>query len=207
MDLNRINYFQTINEENKMNLRSLQLQYELVKSNNINNQCQGFRFMFNRFITELENNRERLEIYTKQAKVKPEEFDMLKREYFLSQINFWHVSKNLKEACPENSDFVTIIYFYSDKTKCPRCQDQAQVLDYYKLKLKENLLIFALDEEFEDKEPSISLLKQAYDVQAYPTLIINGGELKYEAVIDKEQMQKVLCNLYRTNATRSLICQ
>lgn len=205
MDVNRINYFQQLNEEQKLNLRSLQLQYEIVKTGSVNNPCGAFRFMFNTFIVELENNRERLETYTLQAKIKKDEFSILQREYVLSQINFWYISKNLKESCPGESDFVTVIYFYSDKTACPSCDDQAAVLNYYKTKLKENLLIFALDERFESTEPIITLLKQSYNVTSYPTLIVNGNEI-YTSVLNKETMGRVLCSKYLSQERKAIVC-
>ena len=69
--------------------------------------------MFDNSIIELENNRERLDNYNKQSKVKQGDFDLLLREYTISQINFWLIAKNLKSSCSNSSDFVTIIYFYS----------------------------------------------------------------------------------------------
>ncbi len=205
MDVNRINYFQQLNEEQKLNLRSLQLQYELVKSSSVNNPCAAFRFMFDTFIVELEKNRERLETYTQQAKIKKGEFEVLQREYVLSQINFWYISKNLKESCSGESDFVTIIYFYSDKKVCPSCDDQANVLNYYKTKLKENLLIFAIDERLEAAEPVVTLLKQSYNVTSYPTLIINGKDV-YPALLDKERMGRILCSSYVGRERKAIVC-
>lgn len=135
--------------------------------------------------------------------IKESDFELFKREYTLSQINFWQISKDVKTYCPNESDVVSIIYFYSDNEHCPTCDDQAAVLDFYKRKLKNNLLIFALDEQF-DQEPLITLLKQAYNVEYYPTLIIDG-ELVYKDV-SQEELQEILCSRYRGRETISQIC-
>jgi len=204
MDLKRVDYFQTVNEVQKINIRSLQLQNELLKNGASTNQCGAFRFMFDRTLIELENTRGRLELYNQQSKINKEEFDLIKREYTLSQINFWYISKSLKESCTNASDFVTVIYFFSDKKKCPECENQATVLDYYKSILQENLLIFSIDEEFESQEPIITLLKYSYNINEYPTLIINNKV--YNTTVSKEEMKDILCSQYKTNVTRSIIC-
>lgn len=194
MDLQRVDYFTILNEKQKLDLRSIQLQYELVKSTATENQCNAFRFVFDNAILELEKNRARLESYTLDSKLEKENFNILRREYTLSQINFWQISEQLKSTCPSSSDFVTIIYFFSDTDTCKSCDDQAAVLDYYKAQLKENVLIFAIDEKFESEEPVISLLKNTYDITEYPTLIIEGD--KYSGLVDDETMNGILCNLY-----------
>ena len=89
MDIQRISYFESVSNTNQLNLRSLQLQYELTKNLEAEDQCPAFKFMFDKYIIELENNRERLEIYSKQSKVIKEDFDFLRREYVISQLNFW----------------------------------------------------------------------------------------------------------------------
>jgi len=197
MDLTRINYFQSVNDVNQMNIRSLQLQNDLVKSSSGPNQCAAFRVMFNKAIVELEQNRERLELYNQQSKVRSSDFDTLRREYTLSQVNFWLISKSLQESCPNSSDFVTIIYFYSDDKNCPLCANQAAVLDYYKAQLKENLLIFAIDEKLDQQEPIVGMLKQTYNVATYPTLVV--GNTVFNNFVDKPKMQEILCARYNTN--------
>lgn len=204
MDLQRINYFQTVNDANQMNIRSLQIQDDLVNSGTARNQCAAFRFMFDKAITELENNRERLELYSQQSNVKQADFDTIKREYMLSQINFWQISQNLKESCPNASDFVTIIYFFSDAKKCPDCDKQATVLNYYKSQLKENILIFSIDEQMDSTEPLVKLLKNIYDVNNYPTLVVEN--ITYENYTDQHELGNILCNLYSSNASKSLTC-
>jgi hypothetical protein len=204
MDLQRVDYFQSINDVNKLNIRSLELQNDLVRGGEWSNQCNAMRFMFDKAITELETNRDRLETYDHQSKVRQSDFDTIKREYVLSQINFWEIARNLKVSCPNSSDFISIIYFFSSKEKCPDCTAQAPVLNYYKEQLKENLLIFSIDEQFESQEPLITLLKTAYGVDSYPTLLIQNTT--YRRLVGKEEMADLLCSLYQSDKTRSVVC-
>lgn len=204
MDLNRVSYFDQMNSEQQLNIRSLQLQYELLKGDGIQERCGAFRFLFDKYITELENNRARLDAYSKQSEVKVEEFDTLKRQYVISQINFWYIARNFKEACPNSSDFVTIIYFYSNNQVCPDCDNQATILNYYKSILKENLLIFSFDDQFSQTEPLIGLLEGIYDVKSYPGLIINNNV--YQSFVSKENLSLTLCSEYKNESIKKEIC-
>ncbi|HIH31613.1 TPA: hypothetical protein HA235_02800 [Candidatus Woesearchaeota archaeon] len=204
MDLQRVNYFQTLSETNRLNIRSLQLQNELINEKTLTNQCSAFRFIFDNAIIELEKNRERLELYQQQANVKKAEFEILRREYTLSQINFWSISAKLKESCANSSDFVTVLFFFGDKEICSDCENQATVLNYYKTQMNQNILIFAINRELADTEPVVNLLMKAYDVNSFPTLVIDNSI--YREYIDKEDMEDLLCDIYSTGETRSVIC-
>jgi hypothetical protein len=203
MDLKRVDYFDKAGSVQQLNIRSLQLQYELLKGDAFQDRCSAFRFMFDKFILELENNRVRLDQYSRQSDIITEDFDILKREYALSQINFWYISRNFKESCTNASDFVTVLYFFSDDQKCPMCGDQGTVLDYYKSILKQNLLVFAFDETFADKESLITMLEQVYDVKSYPTIVINNKA--YPGFMSKESLGQILCEEYLSeNITREI---
>ncbi len=195
MDNLRADYFTQFAQEQELDYKSLQLQYELMNSKVLSNQCQGLRTLFDRYIKDLEDNRERLEAYNQNAKINKEEFALLKRRYTLSQINFWYVSQLLKTSCSNYSDYVTILYFYGTDEDCPECDEQASYLDYFKKKLGRQLLIFALDSNF-DEEPAIGVIKDSYGVAELPALVINGKRFGF---LDKKQLLDVLCTNLRNS--------
>ncbi len=198
----RVDYFQQQYENQELDFRSLQLQHQLANSELLENQCGGIRELFDIYIKELENTRERLDVYNKDAQIKKEEFNIMKRKYTLAQINFWYVSNLLKESCPQEADFITILYFYSDEKECPRCNEQATILDFYKLKLKEKLLIFALDSQFKE-EPTIELLLETYDINSFPGLIIDGKKYNF---LTREELGEILCNKIEDESLKE-ICE
>jgi thiol-disulfide isomerase/thioredoxin len=101
---------------------------------------------------------------------------------------------------------VTVIYFYSTNEKCPTCEKESAVLDYFKTQLKQNFLVFAIDEQFGEQEQLTELLKQTYNVTSYPTLIINGDNI-YGEFVNKETLTNVVCNIYKTEDNRKIICE
>lgn len=197
MDNYRTQYFVRYNEIQKLNIRSMQLQFELNNIDTGYDQCRKTKSLFDFYLVELENNRERLNEYAKETKIKKEDFEILRREYVLSQINFWLLSQSIKENCPDYADFNTVLYFYSNNDVCPSCGDQSFNLDYYKIKLKTNLLIFALDEQFGEQEPLINMLKDIYNINSYPTVVINNKV--YDELLSQEELKDVLCSLENTD--------
>ena len=87
------------------------------------------------------------------------------------QINYYILAEKIKRAC---GNMNVILYFYGDKKRCPSCQDEGVHLTYVKEKLKDNVLIFALDTS---REGPIKLLMQKFDVQhrELPVLVINDN--------------------------------
>jgi thiol-disulfide isomerase/thioredoxin len=204
MESSRADYFISQNELHKLNIRSLQLQNEIIKDNLLNDQCTAFKYVFDSAVQELERSRQRIEQYQAQSKVRREEFDVIKREYILSQLNFWQISKKISLQCPESSDFVTVIYFFSDEENCPQCDSQAIVLDYFKAQLSEDILIFSIDERMESDEPIIGLLKDAYSIGSYPSIIVEDETYGF---LNKEDFSKIICEGYKSPALKEIACK
>ena len=203
MDTARVDYMAQISNIQELNYRSLQLQYQLVSDDVLKDECRAIKELFDTFIIELEQSRERIEVYSEDAKVKKDEFQTLLRRYTLSQINYWYISNKFKEKCPKSSDYVTIVYFHSNPSECPKCDDQGAILDYFKLKLKQNILIFAISENTK-MEPTVSLIKNSYNVTTYPTLIIDNDLVT--DFVSREELRSVLCSRFQTEENKAIIC-
>jgi len=136
-------------------------------------------------IKNLDNARIRLEDYLNSAKIDKEDFYQLKDHYIV------------KREC---GGVNTILYFYGSKKKCPACEDEGIHLTYVKDKLKDNVLIFALDTE-RDKGP-IKLLMTKYDIyhRELPVLVINDKICGFKT---NEQVFKIL-NESNINGTTSI---
>ncbi len=182
-----------INEKERiqaLELRSLQLQYQFINVFSEEDNCGVLSKAFDDSVLSLEKTRERIENYVNDAAVNEYEFELLKREYSLSQINYWLLAERVKKTC--ENDVVTLLYFYGDEKQCPDCSSQGVVLTYLKNKFGMKLLNFVFDGNTE--EPMIQLLKKVYSVDTYPTLIIDGK--KYSGFTDKENLLKVICPKY-----------
>ncbi len=189
----RLSYLESKYNEEKLNYESLQTQYlylSYLPSSQRNESCSAFSTTLNTYLNKTEDTRIRLENYVEKGNIRAEDFKTLKREYVLSQINYWTLSSKTKELC--GKDLVTLLYFHS-KACGSACSNQGKILDYMKKIFGDKLLIFAFDSDFE--EPMISILKETNNVTETPTIVLE--DKKYVGFTSKDVLLKEICSLYR----------
>jgi len=99
---------------------------------------------------------------------KQDEFNYLKRKYFLTEIRFLMLIETLKQNC--NSDYNVIVFFY--KIDDDTSKRQGYVLDEI-TNQNQNVIVLSIDKDY-TQEPLIDILKSNYDVIEAPSLVING---------------------------------
>jgi len=189
----RVTYIQSLAVEQKLDLGSLQLQYQFMSQLGEEKNCPAVETAFEKYTDTLVRTQERLENYEKDSKMNKENFRNLKREYTQAQLNFWLLAIKTKELCKK--DKVSIIYFYSSSEKCPDCEEQAFVLSYLKQLLKDKLLVFSIDESLEE-ETMVKILKNTFNITKYPSLIVEKE--KIEGLADKDLLLEKICGYYQT---------
>lgn len=192
----RIQLIEVQDQQQKLDFSSLQSQYQLIDLFGEEKNCDALKKTFEESITNLGQSRVKLEKYLESSNLNKKEFNLLKREYTLAQINFWLLTKKTKDIC--QMEHSVILYFYGSDAQCSDCADQAYVLTYLKDKLGVHLLNFVFDAQLSE-EPLIGILKKTYGVTKYPTLIINGKKL--EGFVSKETILKEICPTYITTNT------
>jgi len=185
----RVDYMQGQDETQKVNFDSIQLQYLYLSSLQSNKSCQVLSNAINKYIKETDEIRVRVERYSEKSNIKSDEFSLIKREYVISQINYWLLASKTKELC--GGDYVTVLYFY-DKDEADS-RNQGFILDYFKKMFKDQILIFALDSKF-DEEPMVQILKESYAVTDEPTIIVE--EEKFEGFQSTETLRSLFCSKY-----------
>ena len=93
----------------------------------------------------------------------------LKEYYHLLEIRHWLFLKRSSEECNQESDL--ILYFYSNKGDCSKCDDEGNVLTYLHRKYP-NLNIYSFD--FNIDNPALRTIKDLYDIEGdLPIMVIN----------------------------------
>ena len=180
----RIAYTEDIATQQRLEYESLQLQLLYLSENKEN--CELLFSTLDRNLHDLEQQRLRLEQYISSSN--DEDYDLIKKEYLLTEIRYWMLAKDAKTFC--EADFVPILFFYLRNEDCELCSTQGHILTYTKDKLKQKVLIFSLDAASED--PMVNLLKNSFNVTSSPSIIINT-EL-YEGLTKKEELLEKICS-------------
>ncbi|HLC20161.1 MAG TPA: hypothetical protein VJK72_04535 [Candidatus Nanoarchaeia archaeon] len=167
----RLDYIVFQDQEQQLDLQSLHLHYQFSSDFAEQKNCVDLLRTFDTNLRNLERTRERIENYRRDATVNVREFDLLRREYVLSQVNYWLLYSRAKDLCELPA--ATVLYFFSDEENCADCEEQAIVLTWLKHTLGSNILTFVFDGEF-DQEPIIPLLKGVYGIDEYPSIVVDG---------------------------------
>jgi len=197
----RIDYILFKDQEQRLDLQSLQLQYQFTNQFSEENNCEALMRTFDTNLKSLEATRIRVENYRRDTSFNKREFDLLKREYILSQMNYWLLYSRARKLC--DLDSATVLYFFADEEKCPNCEKQAVILTWLKYKLNMKLLTFVFDGDYATTEPMIKLLTDVYNVTEFPTLVINNK--RYVDFTNRKSILSEICPTY--NDKNLEVCQ
>jgi len=159
----RLNDSRQINLEEKANLKSLQLQQGFVNSGVA--ECKVLNQILERNIAELDKQVDLILDYEKRAVLNNREFNLQLRDYFLTEIQFLVLSREIDQECAR--DHVKVLFFYDEDKQ----DTQGRILDYLKTLFGPRVLIFSFDSGF-NEEPMIKLLLTTYKINKTSTLLL-----------------------------------
>lgn len=139
-----------------------------------------------RLSKQTEGMADEVDKYERTEQISDQTFSALKTKYTAILIKDWLMMEKIKQTC--NGTYSTVLYFYSNKN-CAGCQEQGISLSYVKIKMSENLMVFAIDSDVDLN--IVSGLKEVYNVTVLPTLVING-EI-YQGFKSVEQFKPIFC--------------
>lgn len=179
-------------------LQSIQIQEMFISSLKDTDACKFQELYF----SEVDDNLKfywsilpsRLEEYEKNNDLSPQ-YLQLKEEYTLLSLRAWIVSKDIYKKC--NTNTVPILYMYS--TDCELCVQQGETLDQLKeflSQMNETFTVFTVD--YNQKERTVDTIKQFYQINSTPALIINDKVLQGDAASGNEILLAMDINLLNT---------
>ncbi len=184
----RTSYLEEAVEIQKSEYESLQLQSLFLSTAQGHETCAAFTKTLEKNLNKLEDDRKKLESYILQNDF--ENYELVKRNYILSEIRYWLLAKQTKDLCERTT--TSILYFYSNVDgKCPDCTPQGLILSYIKKEFGSDVLIFAMDGDF-TREPMVEILKEYYQVTEYPAIVIEDES--YKGLQTKEFILQELCD-------------
>ena len=149
--------------------------------------CELYKENMGFFDTETYNLGAKLEYMEQHHGIEDRE---LKNQYFELEARDYLISKKVIQQC--DLDQSVILYFYSN-TQCDYCNEQGYELDNLKKEIninnQTNVRTYSFDGDYEDSA-IIRAFKEEFDVDEYPTLIINGE--RYEGLRRSAEIKKYL---------------
>ena len=169
----------------ELQIEQRDIELELLLLSSIGTQtCDTLRYEIDKTASLATDLGEKVSKYDTDV-LKDVNFNILKKNYIITLIQFWSYWEIFKENC--NSSVNTILYFYAIED-CTDCEAQGHVLSFLKQRYPQELMVFALD--MNEELYSLNLLKNIYNVTKAPTLIVNNE--KYENLIDSKELESLL---------------
>jgi hypothetical protein len=182
----RLQDSQQINTIEKLNLRSIQLQQNYIDSGIAD--CNALNKVLETNIEELAKKMYILTEYEKNSLFNGDDFSLQLRDYFLTEIQFLLISQEIDKKCQKDS--LKIIYFYDENTE----DTQGKILDYLKLKFKNNILIFSFNSGFR-QEPMIDILMESYNINTFPSIVIDSQV--FQGSTSLETLKEAICTEFK----------
>ncbi len=129
---------------------------------------------------------DKVEVFEDYNDINSKDYISLKKDYMRVLIKNWITLEQIKKICP--SDYNIVLYFYHNVEECPGCMQQGTILSYYKNLMDEQLMIFSLDSSL--NMSIIKALEINYDINKYPSLVING--VVYEEMVNSSKIGEIL---------------
>ncbi len=159
----RLSSAKEITLQEKVSLRSLQLQQNYIESGITD--CKTLNTILENNINELGRKVGVIIEYEKKSLFNEGEFNLQLQDYFLTEIQFYFLTQEINKKCPQNN--VKILYFYGEN----KDETQGDILAYLKKRFESKLLIFSLNSQF-SQEPMIGTLLTYYNITQYPAVVI-----------------------------------
>ncbi|OGI15246.1 hypothetical protein A3K63_04215 [Candidatus Micrarchaeota archaeon RBG_16_49_10] len=111
-----------------------------------------------------------------EANSRPDDPELisLKTQYTLLSIRQWLLVERIKKDC--SKDITTVLFFYSNDENKGANEDQGYILDYIYDKYPDFVVTYAMDVDIDT--PALIALKDIYDIETTPTLVVNGERLE-----------------------------
>lgn len=179
----RLSSAEQITLQEKVSLRSLQLQQNYIESGITD--CKTLNTILENNINELGEKMGIIIEYEKKALFNQEEFNLQLQDYFLTEIQFYFLTQEISKKCPQNN--VKIVYFYDEN----KDDTQGDILAYLKKRFGSKLLIFSLNSQF-SQEPMIGTLLTYHNITKFPAVVIE--ENVYQGHRTVEQLMENICS-------------
>lgn len=178
----RLNYSQQVILNEKVSLRSLQLQQNYIEAGIAD--CNTLNQVLETNINELSKKMAEVIDYEKKSFFNEEEFNLQLQDYFLTEIQFLLTAQEIDKKCEK--DNVKIVFFYDDNEQ----DTQGEILGYIKKLFGSQVLVFSFNSGFE-QEPMIKILLTSHNITQFPAIVV--GDQVYQEHKSVREVLELVC--------------
>ncbi len=185
-------------KENELNSESYSIEQTFLE--NVDNvDCSIMTPRIETISKELGEVGQELQRYGSVSDFRKDDFDYLKRKYFLMEIKFYNLIYRYQEAC--EGEYTPILYFY--KVDDDTSETQGYILDEFVRGYNDDtemengdtkhgkIVVLSIDGLY-DKDPIIMTIMNTYNIEPekLPALIINYDTIRH-GLVDREELENI----------------
>ncbi|GEM_PF-2333557 len=178
-----------------LNAESYLIEREFISTYNVSyteeQACDTLRNRFYSLSDELNEIRHLLVSFEKDQNFENKEYDLLVREYFLTEIQVYLLLENFRSGCDDSIN--TLVFFYGLEGNS---EQQGVIIDAL-FKERGDIFVITLKKDYNDgvdtlgaKDPLFDLFEDHFTIGQTPTLIVNGE--KYEGLINYPTLNELV---------------
>ncbi|HLC33143.1 MAG TPA: hypothetical protein VJJ82_04920 [Candidatus Nanoarchaeia archaeon] len=130
--------------------------------------CDAMAARLADFKSEIRRVGEDLGSYSRFSFFRKNDYDYLKRKYFLLELNFFSLLQVLNNECDD--PYVPILFFY--KIDDDASERQGYILQELSKEYERELIVLSLDKEYKD-EQLVQVIAQSYNITSAPSMVID----------------------------------
>ena len=186
LDQYRIKEITSVLNQNDLDLQSY-ITEQMFFENLNQKECEIIKLSVVELTNSIGEIGQNLERYGSKSTFEKDDFDYLKRKYFISEVRLYNHIINYKETCDAKYD--VLLYFYRiDEDRSIR---QGYILDDLYLDRKNEMTILSFDIDYEN-EKLLNIIKHKYNITESPAIIINGDVVFQGSITYKHELNEKL---------------
>lgn len=170
---------ESVETEQRSRIIGLELSEDLQEED-----CRAVDEWMDTTVDDLRELRLEVAAYENSNRIDHREYTTVKKRYMNLLLQNLIQVRSYDESC--SGEIVDVIYFYNDG--CDACMDQATILTQVRQEYGQNVVVYPLDTSL-DMQP-INFLMSYYDVQEFPTLVVEGEV--YEGFQPKDNLTSTI---------------
>jgi hypothetical protein len=109
--------------------------------------------------------------YYEKSNVASGDYDRIRRQYYLANAELYLNMRAAEKYCGQ-SQYNTVLFFYSINSNCPECRAQGGVLDNLR-KTHPEMQVFAFP--YDSGEPFLDIFVKRHGIASVPAVVVNDG--------------------------------
>lgn len=189
LDFQRIDEINILIQQHELDNEAFLLEQGF--DDNANPDCGALRRRLASLNEEIIQVGKELSSYGDKSIFRKNDFDFLRRKYFLLQLKFYAMILDINDRCGRT--YIPVLFFYEADDRIS--ERQGFILDDIADSYKGEVIVVSIDKDYQ-KEPLVAYLVDKYNITTAPSIVINGN-LAFDRLVYTGELNGTILRIRR----------